>query len=268
MPELPDVEGFRRVLGHATGRRIVNTHVRDPGVLREVSASRLDRALAGRCLGAPRRHGKWLIGPVRTPGARHRRGEPSLVFHFGMTGELAWCDEDEEPRHPHDRVVIVTEHGELRYRDMRKLQGLRLTANDAQIDELLDDVGPDAATISTQELGRRLRQTRRQLKPALMDQAVVAGLGNLLVDEILWRAYLHPTRPTSALAGRDIRRIHQRMQTVLRHSMAEGRIPTRAAWLTRQRDKQDATCPRCGARLRHTRVGGRRSVWCPRCQRS
>lgn len=268
MPELPDVERFRRVLEHAAGRRIGDVEVRDPGVLRQLSARRLDRALVGHCLGTPRRHGKWLIAPVREPQARHRRDEPSLAFHFGMTGELVWSGEDSAPPHRHDRVVIATAGGELRYRDMRKLQGLRMAATDAHIDELLDASGPDAATISSAELGRRLQRTRRQLKPALMDQGVVAGLGNLLVDEILWRARVHPTHSTSDLSGSDVHRIHQRMRTVLRHSMREGRVLTRASWLTGRRDEQDGRCPRCGTRLRHITVGGRRSVWCPRCQPS
>lgn len=266
MPELPDVEGFRRVLEHAAGRRIGDVDVRDPGVLHQVAPGRLARTLVGRCFGTPRRHGKWLVAPVREPKARHRRDEPSLVFHFGMTGELLWLDG--EPRHRHDRVVIVADGGELRYRDMRKLQGLRLAGSDAGVDELLDGLGPDAATISCDELGRRLRRGRRQLKPALMDQTVVAGLGNLVVDEVLWRSRAHPTRATSELSGADVRRLHQRMDTVLRHAMAAGRVPARAPWLTGRRDERDGVCPRCGTRLRHSRVAGRRSVWCPRCQPS
>jgi formamidopyrimidine-DNA glycosylase len=266
MPELPDVEGFRRVLEQAAGRRIGDVDVRDPGVLREVTARRLAQALVGRCLGTPRRHGKWLIAPVREPKARHRRDEPSLVFHFGMTGELLWSDG--EARHRHDRVVIVTEGGELRYRDMRKLQGLRLGASDAEVDELLGELGPDAATISSEELGRRLQRKRGQLKPALMDQTVVAGLGNLTVDEIAWRSRTHPTRATSELSGADVRRVHQRMSTVLRDSMAAGRVPDRASWLTGRRNDQDGVCPRCGTRLRHGRIAGRHTVWCPHCQPS
>jgi formamidopyrimidine-DNA glycosylase len=270
MPELPDVEGFRRVLEHASGRRIVDIDVRDPGVLRQVTPRRLAQSLVGRCFGMPRRHGKWLIAPVREPKARHRRDEPSLVFHFGMTGGLFWFDDDSdgERRHRHDRVVIVAEGGELRYRDMRKLQGLRLEASDAGVKELVDDLGPDAATIPYEELGRRLQRKRRQLKPALMDQTVVAGLGNLVVDEVIWRSRVHPTRATSDLSGADVRRVHQRMRTVLRQSVAVGRVPDRPSWLTGQRDEQNGVCPRCGTRLRHSRVAGRHSVWCPRCQPS
>jgi formamidopyrimidine-DNA glycosylase len=101
-----------------------------------------------------------------------------------------------------------------------------------------------------------------------MDQTVVAGLGNLVVDEVIWRSCAHPTRATSELSGADVRCVHQRMRTVLRHSIAAGRVPDRASWLTGRRDERDGVCPRCGTRLRHSRVAGRHSVWCPRCQPS
>lgn len=270
MPELPDVDGFRRVLEQASGERIEGVEVLDAGVLREVSADRLRRALVGNVFGSPWRHGKWLIAPVRAPKMRHRHQDPSVIFHFGMTGALVWVDDAREgatePRHPHDRIVLSTGRGELRYRDMRKLHGVRFADRDCQVTDLLSECGPDAAKITEKQLGQRLRRTSRQLKPALIDQRVLAGLGNLLADEILWRARLHPQRATSELSDADVRRLHRRMQTVLRRSMAEGRVPDRASWLTGRRQDDDGHCPRCHHRLSTSRIGGRRTVWCPRCQ--
>lgn len=270
MPELPDVEGFRRVLERAAGARVDRVDVLDAGVLRDVTAERLRSAMVGGVLGAPWRHGKWLIAPVRAPRARHRQHDPSVIFHFGMTGELFWLEDasgaSSEPRHPHDRLIVATTSGELRYRDMRKLQGIRLAERDPDVEVVLSESGPDATEVTAEELGKRLRRTSRQLKSALIDQDVLAGLGNLLSDEILWRARMHPKRPTSELSDSDVRRIHRRMQTVLRHSVAEGRIPDRANWLTGRRQDEDARCPRCGERLSHSRVAGRHTVWCPRCQ--
>lgn len=264
MPELPDVEGFRRVLRRAAGRPIDRVDVLDAGVLRGVDAGELRDALTGTTFATPRRHGKWLIGPVRA-GRRHRRDEPSLVFHFGMTGSLTWTDGDAE-RHRHDRVVIGSGSRELRYRDLRKLQGIRLVPDDDGVGSLLGGLGPDAAEIGAGELGDRLARRQRLLKPALTDQAVVAGLGNLLADEILWRTRIHPRRGTRDLTDADRRRLHRTMTTVLRQSVRVGRVPGRDDWLTGRRDDQDGVCPRCGTPLRRTRLGGRTTVWCPHCQ--
>lgn len=95
MPELPDVEGFRRVLAGHAGRKIDRVDVLDAGVLRGVGSHRLADTTSGYVFGTPRRHGKLLIGPLRSSGRRHRSPEPSLVLHFGMTGLLLSVSADE-----------------------------------------------------------------------------------------------------------------------------------------------------------------------------
>ncbi|MEQ4208233.1 DNA-formamidopyrimidine glycosylase family protein [Actinopolymorpha sp. B9G3] len=268
MPELPDVEGFRRILAeHATGRRIQAVTVEDPGVLRDTNPPALDGATRGRMFAHPDRRGKWLMAPLRTPGQRHRSRDPTVIFHFGMTGGLVWTGRiHDEPRHRDDRVVFCFAEGELRYRDLRKLHGIRLVQADDALAPLLSRLGPDAWTVTAEDFDQALAGLRRQLKPALMDQAVLAGLGNLLVDEILWRARLQPRRSTSDLTGADRHRLYRQMRNVLRQSIDRGRVPGYARWLTGWRDDEDAPCPRCGTPLRRSRVGGRTTVWCPHCQ--
>src|SRR5438093_9443738 len=142
MPELPDVEGFRRYLArHAQGRCIERVEVADAGVLRNVSARELDRALRGHRFEAPRRHGKWLM--AGTDG-------PSVLIHFGMTGLLHWAPEDGN-RHRHDRVIFVLDRGELRYRDLRKLRGLWLAHGRDQEAQVLGRQGPDALDVGERE---------------------------------------------------------------------------------------------------------------------
>ncbi|UQS27873.1 Fpg/Nei family DNA glycosylase [Amycolatopsis thermalba] len=257
MPELPDVEGFRRTLAaHGVGKRITGVTTLDAGVLRGVSARRLREALRGRRFGEPRRLGKWLVVPVDG-------GPETVVLHFGMTGSLEWSDSDDRQRH--DRVIFAFDDGELRYRDMRKLQGLRLLADDAELDRLLAGTGPDALEVPRERF-RDLLGRRRGLKPLLTDQAVLAGLGNLLADEILWRARIAPRARAADLDRAAADRLHREMRKVLREAVQAGRVPPRKTWLTGRRDEPSGSCPRCGRALARGRVGGRGTVWCPRCQ--
>ncbi|GAA2151365.1 Fpg/Nei family DNA glycosylase [Actinomadura napierensis] len=256
MPELPDVEGFRRVLAAHTGDRIRSVEVRDAGVLRGVSAGRLGRALRGHRFEEPRRRGKWLVAPVQGP---------VLMLHFGMTGSLSWHAGD-EPVHPHDRVIWRFGDGELRYRDMRKLQGVRLAEDGDEADRRLADLGPDALDLSRDGLADRLRDRRGRLKSALTDQSVIAGLGNLLADEICWRARINPLRRARDLDGDEVKALHRAMRDVLRRSVEAERVPPRRTWLTGARDDPEGACPRCGTRLSRRRVSGRMTVWCGHCQ--
>jgi formamidopyrimidine-DNA glycosylase len=261
VPELPDVEGFRRVLAeHAVGRRIERVDILDDGVLRGVAARRFAEQLCGRGFDEPTRHGKWLIVPVRSG--------PVLLAHFGMTGSLIWAPDgpDGTERHRHDRAVFVLPDGELRYRDMRKLQGLRLADDDGEVEQILADLGPDALTVSRAQMCKLLGGMRRQVKAALVDQSVLAGLGNLLADEILWQARINPRRTCAELCEDDLARLHARMRAVLRRSMRDERVPPRNSWLTGHRDDEPGSCPRCDAILVHGRSGGRGTTWCPRCQ--
>ncbi|HEX6513160.1 MAG TPA: DNA-formamidopyrimidine glycosylase family protein [Chloroflexota bacterium] len=255
MPELPDVEGFRRELARdALGRLIQRVEVTDSGVLRNVGAAMLHRALRGEHIARPERHGKWLL--ARTTG-------PTVMLHFGMTGSLCWWPNEGE-RHRHDRVIFVLDKGELRYRDMRKLRGLWLARGVEDEQRIMGRQGPDATQVNAAELRQRLGARGRMLKPALMDQRLIAGLGNLLADEMLWHARLLPERDTTSLAEQDWQRLHRAMRKILRESIPEGCVPDKEHWLTGHR--HDRLCPRCRTELRRKPIGGRTSYWCPRCQ--
>jgi formamidopyrimidine-DNA glycosylase len=169
MPELPDVEGFRRVLAaHALRWPIREVDVLDTGVLRGISERESGEALRGQRLGT--------------------RGATAL------------------PRHA-------------------QLQGLRLARDEGDIDRVLDDLGPDAPDLSRQDLHDVLAARRGQDKTALTDQSLIAGLGNLLADEILWRARVHPRSRCAGLGSGEVGRLHSAMGTVLRQSVKAGRVP-------------------------------------------
>lgn len=258
MPELPDVEGFRKVLTScAKGRVIQRVDVRDTGVLRGVSTRRLRDTLVGRRFTEPERHGKWLLAHT---------GGPTLLLHFGMTGRLA-CARPDDAVEAHDRVLFTLGGGrQLRYRDQRKLQGLWLADDDSEAARLLAGQGPDAMAVDRAEFEAALSSHRGRVKTVLTDQSVLAGLGNLLADEILWRAGLRPTVRASDLTEADRRRLYAGMRRTLRSAVTAGCVPPRDSWLTGHRDDTDPACPRCGTLLRRSRVAGRGTVWCPRCQ--
>lgn len=261
MPELPDVEGFRRLLaGSASGQPIRRVSVPAPEILRNTSPQRLGRALSGQRLGQPQRHGKWLCAPA---------GPQMLVLHFGMDGSLQWVPAGRlaaSRRVAADRLVLLCRDGELRYRSVRKLGGVWLAGSPEEVAAVTGPQGPDALTLDQAGLAGRLAGRRGAVKPALMSQSVIAGLGNLTVDEVLWRARIHPRIPVGRLGAPGLRRLHGAVQEVLAAAVPAGRVPGYEGWLTGARDERAAACPRCGTRLSRGRVGGRGTVWCPRCQ--
>jgi formamidopyrimidine-DNA glycosylase len=257
VPELPDVEGARRLVDErATGARIVELVGPDPSVGRDVSLATMRRALRGRRVEPARRHGKWLVVP--TDG-------PALVLHLGMTGQLDWATSD-VPAPPFLRLAVVTDRGELRFADRRRLGGAWLAADDAELATILGDLGPDALGLRCADLARILGRRRKGLKVTLMDQSVIAGVGNMLSDEVCWRARLHPTRRADRLNPVEVRRLCDALRAALRAAVRAGRIPRTRGWLSSQRDASDPRCPRCSAPLTRSTVGGRASLWCPSCQ--
>lgn len=256
MPELPDVEHFRRFLArHAEGRRIEQVVATDPAILRGISPEALDRALRGHRFEEPERHGKWLLAWTTGPG---------VLMHFGMTGGLGWGP-DAGGRHRHDRVVFVTDGGELRYRNMRKFGGLWLAHDREEAASMMGGLGPDALTLDRRGFRELLDRRRGRVKAALMDQRLLAGVGNLAADEALWRARIHPAHRIEDMDPRDRDRLYTAVHGVLRDWVERfDDLPPR--WLIHVRSRPDARCPRCGSSLGRTVVGGRTTYFCPRCQ--
>lgn len=257
MPELPDVEGYRIALaGVLPGRRIEHVRVHDVGVLRNTTPRAFQRRLHKESFRTPRRHGKWLLLPT---------DRVTLVVHSGMTGRPYYASAGSEQER-FDRVTLQLDEGEFRFNDLRKLRGLWLADSPAALDRIIGESGPDALELDSEQLTELLAGSRRRLKPALMDQAVVAGLGNLLVDEIAWQARIAPVRLCRDLDDRELRDLARTMRRVLRTSVRHRCVPALRTWLTGARDERDAPCPRCGTPLRDRRINGRRTVWCGRCQ--
>ncbi|MFL5797425.1 MAG: Fpg/Nei family DNA glycosylase [Actinomycetota bacterium] len=261
MPELPDVEGYRRFwVEHAVGRTVRRAVTTDPAIVRNASPRALDRALRGRTFADPVRHGKWLLCWT-TDG-------PCLLIHFGMTGWFLWADSAEE-RHRHDRVIVELEGGgEVRYRNMRKLGGVWLAHDDAEAAAITGKLGPDALGVDRRRFRELLAHRRGGAKAVLMDQMFVAGIGNLLADEILWHARIHPKRRIEDLSIEQREGLFEAVRKVVRESVAAHTdyIPKKRNWLLSVRGEPGAVCPRCGTPLARTVAAGRTTWFCPQCQ--
>ena len=258
MPELPDVEHFRRIFAeHAMGR-VIDSVSANETILRNSDPRRLNRALRGHRFAEPGRHGKWLIGWTNGP---------ALLLHFGMTGDLIWSDHEPD-RHRHDRMVLSFRDGhELRYRNMRKLGGVWLAERRDEVATLLRSLGPDALAVDRAALFGLLARRWGQVKAALMDQSFVSGVGNILADEILWQARLHPKRRIETLSRTEKSHLHRHMHGTLRAAVdGYDFLPSRRDWLSYARGRKGATCPRCGAELIRILAAGRTTYLCPRCQ--
>ena len=156
---------------------------------------------------------------------------------------------------------------ELRYRNMRKLGGAWLAHDRDEAAGVLGRLGPDALAIGRREFLERLARRRGGVKAALMDQAFVAGVGNLVADEVLWQTRLHPKRRVESLAAAERADLYGRMHAVLKEAVDRyDFIARKRSWLSHVRGVPGAACPRCGTPLERITAAGRTTYFCPACQ--
>jgi formamidopyrimidine-DNA glycosylase len=261
VPELPEVEAYRRLAQGALGRTVESVRVGDRRFLRAgTTPARLRSALVGRAFSAARRRGKLLVLDIDGDGRR-------LGLRFGMTGRLHL-----DGRAGVDRLVYSSDRrlarwdrfglrfadgGALVVSDPRLLGGVVLDPNE-------DALGPDALGLTRGQLRHALAGSAAPLKVRLMDQSRLAGVGNLIADEVLWRASLAPDRPARSLDAAEERRLHHHLRRTLDDLMSAGGSHLGELMPERQ---PGGRCRLCGVELRRGRVGGRTTWWCPNHQR-
>ena len=260
MPELPEVETFKRYLDRTSLRqRITGVEVRDAYVLKRVSARELTRRLKGRRFENSHRHGKHLF--VRTGD------ELWLRLHFGMTGDLQYLKGDEEAPKTVRVLFHFTNNRRLAFDDQRKFGEIELIED---VDEFLDTrgIGSDALHLDLTEYQSIFRTHRGAVKAILLNQKLMAGIGNLYADEILFHACIHPAMEAARLDDKALRRLFRATRYVLEKAIALktdfNRVPK--SWLLTRRGKR-GKCPRCGRALKSATIGGRTSWFCTHCQK-
>ena len=270
MPELPEVETFKRFLDSTSlHRRITGVGVRDAYVLRGISARELARRLNGRRFENSIRHGKHLF--VRAgddpSSPRLRRASLWLRLHFGMTGSLEHLRYDEVPPKTARVIFRFADNCRLAFDDQRKFGEIELIES---VDEFLRTrhLGPDALEISLAQFRATLGKRRGAVKAILLNQQLIAGIGNLYADEILFRARSHPAGESTSVSDKDLTRLFRAMRHVLGKAITlktdYDRLPK--SWLLTHRGKA-GRCPRCGRALKSATIGGRTSWFCAYCQK-
>ncbi len=273
MPELPEVETVRRQLEPAlVGRRFERVRIDDPRLVRPYEPAEVAAELEGERVAAVERRGKYLV--VRFVSGR------VLLIHLRMTGSLLSAPNGSLPDDPHRRAVVNLDDGsDVAYRDVRRFgTWLLLEPGDAEPylsarvgDEPLDTL------FTAARLGDRLAGRRTTLKAALLDQRTLAGMGNIYVDEALWRARLNPLRPAAGLDRNELRRLHRGIRAALEHGLArqgstlrDYRLPDGSGGSMQNEfrvyGRRDEPCDRCGTPIARTQVAGRTTWFCPTCQ--
>ncbi|MEO8810930.1 MAG: DNA-formamidopyrimidine glycosylase family protein [Rhodanobacter sp.] len=259
MPELPEIETFKRYLDATSLRqKIARVTVTKQRILEGVSSRQLASALKNHSFRDSERHGKYLA--IGLDDGRQ------LVLHFGMTGCLHYVEEA-EPDSRHARMIITFDNGHrLDYDNKRMLGRVRLVKDFEHLVEQLD-LGPDALELSLACFDERLHGHGGAIKSTLMNQSIVAGLGNTYTDEILFQARIHPATPVDALSEAERKTVYRMMLKVLHKAIAVKADPERLprSYLVPHR-RAGARCPRGNGTIRQTRVAGRSAYFCPACQ--
>jgi formamidopyrimidine-DNA glycosylase len=273
VPELPEVETVRRALEPVLlGRRFVRVRIDDARLVRPYEPAEVAAELEGERVESVGRRGKYLI--VRFESGR------VLLIHLRMTGSLRHAPSGSLPEDPHRRAVVKLDDGsDVAYRDVRRFGTWLLLEPGEAEPYLAGKVGvePLEALFTAARLGEKLAGRRGALKAALLDQRLIAGLGNIYVDEALSRARLNPLRAAGSLDRPELRRLHRGIRAALEHGLArqgstlrDYRLPDGSGGSMQDEfrvyGRGGEPCDRCGTPISRIRIAGRSSWFCPACQ--
>lgn len=275
MPELPEVETIRRQLAeHVHGRVISAVTVLDPLLVDPVDPRDFEGRISGRAIRDLRRMGKYLLIELD--------GGEALALHLRMTGQLLWSPRPPDEATPHARAVFRIDDGSvLTFADVRRFGRAWLLPPGRAARERAwgGRTGVDAMSprFTARGLASSLARRTAAVKALILDQRIVAGIGNIYADEALFRARIHPRTPGGSLSGAEVGRLHRAIRDRLRMGIAVG-----GASFDRYRDvhggrggmqdlflvhrRRGEPCPRCRTTIEKGVVAQRGTYWCPRCQ--
>ncbi len=263
MPELPEVETVvRSIRSRVTGRQILRAEVNSKRVTRNSFSETIEN-LTGTYIKSIRRHGKQIFFELD-------RG--ILYVHLGMTGKLLW----DAAAGRYARAILYFEDGVLIFDDVRQFGRFEFYP---ELPAPLAKVGPDALTIDFEEFYARLRAHRGFIKPVLLNQSFIGGIGNIYADEVLFASRIHPRAIAAKLSSARARELHRNILAILasavehRGSSISSYVDSDGAFGTYQQQhnaygRTGDLCPRCGKTIRRVVLGQRGTHYCPGCQRA
>jgi formamidopyrimidine-DNA glycosylase len=273
MPELPEVETVRAALAPVlTGRTLEAVDILDTRLVRPFEPRAVADELEGERVSAVERRGKYLI-------FRFESGR-SLLIHLRMTGSLRHVTNGAPAEDPHRRAVVRLDDGsDVTYRDVRRF-GTWLLLEPGELEPYLASrlgAEPFSTEFTPKRFAARLESRRAPIKAALLDQRTLAGMGNIYVDEALWRARIHPLTPAGELAPEEVTRLRGAVRRALEAGIARQGASLRDyskpdGGRGRMQDefkvygRGGEPCDRCGTPIEKTRVAGRGTWYCPHCQ--
>ncbi|HTY45236.1 MAG TPA: DNA-formamidopyrimidine glycosylase [Patescibacteria group bacterium] len=265
MPELPEVETLKRELEkNIVGKRIRQVCVHHPAVIRQPGVEKFKKELAGATVTHVLRKAKVLILELSTG--------KSLTIHLKMTGQLVYPGNGKA-----SRVSFLFSDGKtLDFNDQRLFAELRLL-DDWRSLPFIQGLGPEPFELTAQQFAQMLSVKKTKIKPLLMDQAFISGIGNLYAAEILFRAGIHPERSAAVLTGREKEELFKQVNEVLRQAIRYGgssvdeyvRLSGKRGDYKKYHkvyDREGLPCLSCKTPIKRTALGGRGTYFCPRCQ--
>ncbi len=273
MPELPEVETIRRALSsEVCGKRVTSVRGESVALRRPLDVEELGAILPGRRFLEPRRRGKFLLLDTDPAG--------SLLVHLGMSGNIQIVPAA-APLRAHTHLILELDDGrDFRFVDPRRFgMAVWLEPGDEADDPSLGALGMESLDPRLPKvLPGLIRRRRAPVKSLLLDQHLVAGIGNIYAAEALWRAGIHPRRTGNRISVARLTNLAATLQDVLAEAIAEGGTTLRDfatpdgnsgyfAVSLQVYGRQGEPCVRCGATIRAETIGGRTTAWCPRCQR-
>lgn len=274
MPELPEVQTVVNDLKSAglVGATITGAQVFWPRTISGLSPTIFCRRLKQQTLTAIGRRGKYIVFNLS--------GKDHLLIHLRMTGRLHWIAAD-QPRSKHEHVILKFQNQQLRFHDTRKFGRFYLVQDPQTI---LNKLGPEplASNFTAKVMTERINSRKRLLKPLLLDQSFIAGLGNIYVDEALWEAGIHPRRMASSLSKAETKTLHRAIIKVLQRglrnfgtTLGSGKSTFYSIARNRGRNRDQlmvfrrtgSPCPRCNSIIERIVVGQRSTHICRKCQK-
>jgi len=278
MPELPEVETIARGLSKVLkGKRIKQVRTIFPKIVKQ-DCGLFEKELARKTIKAVRRRGKYLLIDLSAG--------KTILIHLGMTGSFLFA-----PNNPkgskgsqvgkHDHVILSFRDCDelLRYNDQRKFGKLKVydTKDEANVPEL-KKLGPEALEISSSEFVRLFRKRKGMIKPALLNQHILSGLGNIYADESLHEARIHPAQKIDLISDRKLKNLHKAIRKTLLKAIRAGgssidnyvKVDGELGNFQLQHKaygREGEPCRKCGAKIKRIKITQRSSYFCPRCQR-